>query len=534
MLCLAGLLTWVPSAGAHASLQGSSPAANERLEAAPSQVELRFDEAVSVADSGIRVFDATAKRVDTGSVTIAGSRASIALAALDGGAYVVVWKAVSSDGHPIAGSFTFQVGEGDQRALASFGERELAAATSSPFLRALTRVARGFLFAPLMLMMATAAWLLVGLPLPGGRWIRVTSICAALGALSYLLIDGPYVQGRSLSAAFDPSLVGDTLGRLTGRAIAPLMILPLMLGQGLIKMRDGRLSAKASGTARFTTARVELVGFLVILSMLLAASGHGAAGEYVMVALPLTALHIAAVSIWAAGIALLVISFGRPTWTNLHSLTWSRLATGSVAAMVVSGMFASWRQVGSLDALRSTRYGSLLIAKLAVVASMLVLAAVHRRTLMASTAASDGASTPWKRSSLAAEALGGVIVLGFTAVLSSAIPARADLVRPISLRLPMTTTRTDVTISPARSGPNVAHLYVFGPNGLPTAIVDAHLTFTHLATGTIVEVDPTIAGKGHREARVVVLPFRGTWSVNTKVYVTEFSVESAQATFTIR
>ena len=57
---------------------------------------------------------------------------------------------------------------------------------------------------------------------------------------------------------------------------------------------------------------------------------------------------------------------------------YSALALGAIVALVVSGGYQAWRQVGSLDALKDTDYGKLLIAKLVVFAALIVAAAFSR------------------------------------------------------------------------------------------------------------------------------------------------------------
>src|SRR5690606_8506496 len=60
------------------------------------------------------VLDANANRLDIGEPEHReGDRASLAvtLPDLGDGAYVVAWRVVSSDSHPIGGAFTFRVGE---------------------------------------------------------------------------------------------------------------------------------------------------------------------------------------------------------------------------------------------------------------------------------------------------------------------------------------------------------------------------------------------------------------------------------------
>src|SRR4051812_25671484 len=118
------LLVWASPASAHASLESTSPASGAQLDEAPSEVRLTFSEPVEVSLGGVRVYDANSERVDTGSVHHPGGRGREVVEAvgdLSDGSYVVTWRVVSDDGHPVHGAFTFQVGDratGDTNALA--------------------------------------------------------------------------------------------------------------------------------------------------------------------------------------------------------------------------------------------------------------------------------------------------------------------------------------------------------------------------------------------------------------------------------
>ena len=60
---------------------------------------------------------------------------------------------------------------------------------------------------------------------------------------------------------------------------------------------------------------------------------------------------------------------------------YSALALGAIVALVVSGAYQAWRQVGSIDELKSTDYGRLLIAKLIAFAALIVAAAFSREVV---------------------------------------------------------------------------------------------------------------------------------------------------------
>ncbi len=532
-----------PSADAHARLESSVPAAGQALQTAPLRIELIFDEPVSMSATGIKVFDTKQERVDQKTPRVNGSRAQIGLLALPVGAYVVVWKAVSDDGHPIAGSFTFQVGAGDQAALAALGDKELRLASASPVFRAVTRVVRFGLFASVAALIGGAVWSMAGLMLTHRRWAKYVGAIGAFSSVILLLIDGPYVESRPLSAVSDLGLLVESLSRTTGRAFAALMPVCLVFGRSLTDCLSGNgtsfsLAVEAPSQSLKSTdalrARVWRIGCVAVASLLLSATGHGAAGRLVPVAVAATAIHIAAISTWVSGLFFLIIrakTMGRNSFDAEFSAAWSRLATGSVVLIVGTGIFAGWRQVGSRVALTDTAYGRILMIKLLIVAAMLMLGALHRR--QHATQQSNNKPT-WNVSTLRGEAVLGVCALALTMALSAAIPARSAYARPLSLRIQTTSARSDLTIEPARVGRNIVHLYVFGKNGIPVAITDAQFTFTHSGTGTIVEVNPTNVGTGHREARSVALPLSGNWVVETRIYLSDFDVETGNVSFTVK
>jgi len=113
---LATLFTAAAPATAHAALTASDPKDGAVVATAPAQVTLSFSEQVALGDDSIRVLDPRGKRVDTGELRDMCSghtiRYGTALhAGLPNGTYTVAWQAISADSHPIAGAFTFSIGE---------------------------------------------------------------------------------------------------------------------------------------------------------------------------------------------------------------------------------------------------------------------------------------------------------------------------------------------------------------------------------------------------------------------------------------
>jgi hypothetical protein len=100
------------SADAHAQLSLSNPTKNQIVRTLPSLVWLEFDgDLLSFGDKQIHkitVTNSRKKRVDIGGPIVGGARISTKLkAGLPAGKYLVTYRVVSEDGHPIEGSYSF-------------------------------------------------------------------------------------------------------------------------------------------------------------------------------------------------------------------------------------------------------------------------------------------------------------------------------------------------------------------------------------------------------------------------------------------
>ena len=109
-------LTLVASpAVAHDELIGSSPAAGSEVDALPAEITLTFS-GVLIDGAGttqIVVTDASGADITGGDPVLDGTKVTQPLAASAApGLVTVVWRVVSSDGHPVSDQFTFTVAGG--------------------------------------------------------------------------------------------------------------------------------------------------------------------------------------------------------------------------------------------------------------------------------------------------------------------------------------------------------------------------------------------------------------------------------------
>lgn len=94
-----------------------------------------------------------------------------------------------------------------------------------------------------------------------------------------------------------------------------------------------------------------------------------------------TVLHLLAMAVWLGGLASLLTLFYRASVPSRVVGRFSQLAGLSVTVLVVTGVYQSWRGLGSVAALTDTTYGRVLLAKLVAVTLLLLAGARSRRTV---------------------------------------------------------------------------------------------------------------------------------------------------------
>ena len=100
-------------AGAHASLLRTTPSASVVTNGPPAQVTLTYSESIEPRFSIVSVTDVNGHQVTSGPpAREPGSPQTLVvpLRKIPPGWYLVLWRVISADGHPVRGAFTFAVG----------------------------------------------------------------------------------------------------------------------------------------------------------------------------------------------------------------------------------------------------------------------------------------------------------------------------------------------------------------------------------------------------------------------------------------
>lgn len=111
----------IGAASAHADLVSSQPGDGQTVSTAPRQITLTFTEAVQSVQVSVRGDDG--QSVAEGQATVEGSLVHQPVRIVAGGAYLVSYRVVSDDGHPVTGDLTFTyAGAGDAASPVSSGD----------------------------------------------------------------------------------------------------------------------------------------------------------------------------------------------------------------------------------------------------------------------------------------------------------------------------------------------------------------------------------------------------------------------------
>ncbi|MFI1312201.1 copper resistance protein CopC [Streptomyces albidoflavus] len=386
---LAGLavLAGAGSAGAHAALTGSDPQQDSVVEQAPKEVSLTFSEQIAVDEDAIRVLDPAGNRVDTEetprSLGSGGAQYAVKLrAGLPDGTFTVAYQVVSADSHPVAGAFTFSIGAPSETSAAVPDQ-----ASGGGAVGALYGIARYLSYAGFTLLVGGAAFVLACWPRGAGvrpmqRLVAFSWVGLTAATLAMLLLRGPYAGSGKLGDVFDLEVLGGVLETKTGAALVSRLLL-LAAAALFVAVLFGAYARREDPKERRDLTFGLAIGGTVVAAGLAATwamSEHASTGLQAGIAMPVDVLHLLAVAAWLGGLtALLVALYRGPAVERAAVRRFSRVAFGSVVVLALTGLYQSWRQVGSWSALTGTSYGQLLLVKIGLVALLVAVAGLSRR-----------------------------------------------------------------------------------------------------------------------------------------------------------
>jgi copper transport protein len=390
LAALTAVLVLSASASAHAYLVRMVPAASVIVNRPPPVVALTFDEAVEPRFALISVSDVQGHQVTAGALHRSGSNPDtlvVPLKRLPQGWYLVYWRAISVDGHPVQGAFTFAVGPFPGPAPQFSVPHISQTATTTPLL-----LARWAVFLTVMTAIGLFVLrMLIARPL--ARRVAETN----LRALSIAFVVASVLGLVAIPVYLEETTAVDSLRSFFAvGALVPLWR-TTAFGRGYLKMelcfalfclaawvalwvdrpqRERRTIASLLATGGALAAAAAVLVFP-------GAAGHAAQTSPRGVTVFLDWLHLVSGSIWLGGLlGLLVLWRSLPVARRVAGLIvsvprFSNVAFLSVLLLLGTGIGETVVHMPVLQALWQTSYGKVILIKIAILLATLPLAAAN-------------------------------------------------------------------------------------------------------------------------------------------------------------
>ena len=213
---------------------------------------------------------------------------------------------------------------------------------------------------------------------------------------------------------------------------------------------------------------------------------------------------------------------------------WSRWAATAVAALILAGTVQALIEIASFKGLYDSTYGRLILAKIALAAAVIGVAAYSRR-LVRSRKAESGPGT--LRRVVGVELAITAVVLGVTAAVVQIPPPRtAQAAESATTSTTITQTVSDDSVSlqvdvfPATVGNNSLHLYAYTPDNKPLPVVEWTATAALPDKGIEPIEVPLLRITDFHAVGDIALPMAGEWTFKFTVRTSDID----QSTLTMK
>jgi copper transport protein len=504
---------WAATGMAHAVLVAAAPEDGAALEAPPAEIVLRFNEPVLLV--ALRVLDAAGRPVD---LPRRDARVDAAIrvplpGALPYGAYLVSWRVVSADSHPIGGSFAFSIGDAAASAIADDQVRRESAWKRTVLIN------RAIGDAALLLAAGGALALVLVFRGAAPRGAVPTLAIGAAVAITSAVLSIPMARGW-IAAAPASALVDAANWSFDAAAPHRARVAAIALGLLCVVLGLRARQTRRGGIALVTGALIACAGVPL--------SGHVAALEPAWPGQVTLFLHAAGAAFWVGALPLLALAMRQQAHPEVHRLLrrFSAFALPIVAALLLAGIGVALTRLRSVDALVGSPYGQLLLAKVALVSYMLALAVANRRLTRGLAAEGKRAAARLRRNAWL-EIAGAAGILVVTAWLGHTRPpalmpdGRAHADGRGFMAVEADGASVLVEVLPARAGPNRLVGRIAAKDGNPFAAQEIAIELSLPEAGIEpLNVPAARTAEGFDASPVVLL--RGRWQMRVDVLVSDF------------
>jgi copper transport protein len=500
-------------ASAHAALVATDPANGTIVPDAPNKITLTFSESVQLVSGKIQVLGPDNKRADAGEPKQDGDSVTIPLRTGGGrGTYLVSYRVISADSHPVGGTITYSVGAPSTTPTATINDTNV-----DPVVRTLIPIGKYLGYVGLALVVGPVLVLALLWPHRLSRRGPAKLVYAGIGlillsTLWALWLQAPYALGVGVFGV-QMGDIRDVLGSTFGAVMlvrlgvilaAAVLLRPMLRGDG--------------GESKADLALLGVLGVAALATWPL--TGHPTASPVAGVSVVVDAIHLASMSVWLGGLVMLVaFLLPRANERELGAILpiWSRWAATAVSALILAGVVQALIEVASFKGLVDSTYGVLILIKVGLAALVLAVAAYSRRLVRSKTAETGPRSL---RRPVYVELAITAVVLGVTATLVQISPPRTaeaaeqatTTTTTVSQTLKDSTMSLQVDIFPASVGNNSIHLYAYTPQNKPLPVVEWSATAALPAKGIEPIEVPLLRITDFHAIGDIALPAAGEWT----------------------
>ena len=378
------------AAWAHAALVRTVPTASVVVNRPPPVVLLTYTEAVEPRFAAVSVTNAAGDSVRAGNPRRSASDPKtlvVPLRRVPQGWYLVYWRVISVDGHPVRGAFTFAVGPNPGPA-PQFSIPSISETAATPRLIAARSVVLVSVMAAIGLFLLRIA---IARPVvrrvPDTR-LRAVSLAFGVAAVVALVAIPVYVLMATADFALRSTFELGALVPLLRDSAFGRGYLDLELAFGLFVVAAAlalwidRPERERRSVAELLSVGGAFAGAAAVL-LVPGLAGHAAQYSPRGAALLFDWLHLLAGSIWVGGLmGLLVLWRSFPVARRVAGLVvcvprFSNTAFVSVLVLIGSGIGAALIHLPTFASLWQTSYGQTLLVKIGLLSAAMLLAAVN-------------------------------------------------------------------------------------------------------------------------------------------------------------
>lgn len=504
---------------AHAELLDTVPDNGSVMESSPEEFVIRFSEPVSFIRTqlinGNREFEELGQHSIIDNVLRFKTQTP-----LQQGQYLLSFRVLSLDAHPVSGSVGFAIGNlpAPLPEYSQVDETSLSIARlnrSIYLLVILTTI--GLVIFPLLFTLPDE------LESKRQTFLNLTSIICLVTAIAGMGLWGVLLTETSLSGFFDSENWSLAMSSSLGTSF-------YLVVSGIVGILTSHILGPNQAPGKFSG----ILGVILIV-ISLGASGHAASSGLLMNSV--FVIHALMAGIWLGALLLLYrcIAINPVSMLTVVLNQFSRRATIVVSLLLLCALIMAWYQLGEFKQLFFSDYGFWLMIKIGLVSLVLIVAAINRWKFTPALESGSSSARQSLRRSILTEGLLMIVVVAVTSVLASTPPPGKSILSSSQTATIISGDQINLklSITPAQTGNNIIDM-VFTKNENYINPLEVKLLWQQQESGIeTLSLTAKNISDGIYQVENVNLLVAGSWFIRVEALIDDFTRERFETEFRI-